>query len=172
MIVSETSVPRESEIASYLPGADFSDAYEVMVPSSGQRIEDSYHAVMSSMPEWFRNLFKLRNAIVRPLGLEAPRSHEIDKVATKKSYQVGDKAGVFNFYGRTENEFIAGGDDKHLDFRLSILRISDGDKDRITVTTSVKTHNVFGRLYLGTIMPFHKLGVKTLLRNAATAGRL
>jgi len=170
--IVEIPIPRESQIGSYLPDADFADAYEVFVSRNDQKIEDSYHAVMSSMPGWFRNLFKLRNVIVRPLGLEAPQLAEIDNIAMETTYEVGDKIGVFSFYGRSDNELIAGGDDKHLDFRLSILRTMGEKMDRITVSTLVKTHNIFGKFYLQAILPFHKLGVKALLRNAAEAGKL
>jgi hypothetical protein len=33
-------------------------------------------------------------------------------------------------------------------------------------------HNLFGKIYLFFVVPFHRYGVKTLLRNAVAAGRL
>jgi len=159
-------------IDEFLPDADFRDAYEVVVPASGQSPEDSFHAIMESMPDWFRNLFKLRNKLVRPFGLIAPTSGELDAMAPKQGYERGDRIGVFEFYGLTEHEVITGADDKHLDFRLSVLRVKEGDRDRITVTTLVKRHNLAGRVYLRSILPFHELGLRSLLRNAADKGKL
>lgn len=167
MTVREVSVPATSAIGTYLPGANFGDAYQVSVPARDERIEESYHGVMGSMPAWFSQLFKLRNMIVRPFGLEAPPADEIENMTVQDSYAVGDKIGVFYFYGRTDDELITGADDKHLDFRLSLLRERRGTEDLFTVTTLVKTHNIFGRIYLATIMPFHRMGVKALLGNWA-----
>ena len=151
MTVRKVPVPSDSTIGKYLPDADFRDAYEVVVPSRDQSPEDSFHAIMSSMPDWFRNLFKLRNKLVRPFGLIAPGSAELDEMIPKGEYKKGDQIGVFEFFGRTENEVISGADDKHLDFRLSVLRTKGEGQDRITVTTFVKRHNLAGRAYLRTI---------------------
>jgi hypothetical protein len=42
----------------------------------------------------------------------------------------------------------------------------------IVVSTICTVHNLFGKIYLFFIVPFHRYGVKTLLRNAVAAGRL
>jgi hypothetical protein len=42
----------------------------------------------------------------------------------------------------------------------------------VALTTMVSPHNFFGRAYLFVILPFHRLGVRTLLANAVEAGRL
>lgn len=172
MTVRSVSVPANATIHDYLPEADFADAYEVIVPTSDVSPEETYHAIMNSMPDWFRNLFKLRNKLVRPFGLTAPTSNELDTMVPKEAYEIGDRIGVFEFYGRTENEVIAGADDRHLDFRLSVFRSHEGKNDRISVTTLVQRHNLAGRVYLRSILPFHELGVRSLLRNAAELGRL
>lgn len=172
MAVRRVAIPPDTGIYAYLPKADFADAYEVIVPARDLSPEESYHALMASMPDWFRNLFKLRNRIVRPFGLIAPTSKELDNMAPKKGYEQGERIGVFEFYGRSDHEVIAGANDKHLDFRLSVLRRKEGKVDRVTVTTLVRRHNLAGRLYLRSILPFHELGVRALLRNAVDAGRL
>jgi len=172
MTVRSVPVPSNAAIHGYLPGADFGDAYEVTVPASDITPEESFHAIMGSMPDWFRNLFKLRNKLVRPFGLIAPTSNELDAVAPKGTYEIGDQIGTFEFYGRTNDEVISGADDKHLDFRLSILRVKEGRADRVTVITLVQRHNLAGRVYLRSILPFHELGIRSLLRNAAEKGVL
>jgi Protein of unknown function (DUF2867) len=46
----------------------------------------------------------------------------------------------------------------------------EGDTEagqQVTATTLVKTHNVFGRLYLAIILPFHRLIVPAMLRQIA-----
>lgn len=172
MTVRRVSIPSDTAIRSYLPKADFVDAYEICVPAQDLPPEQTFHILMSSMPDWFRNLFKLRNKLVRPFGLIAPTANELDDMAPKQIYELGERIGVFEFYGRTDNEVISGADDKHLDFRLSVLRKNEGKIDRVTVTTLVQRHNLAGRIYLRSILPFHELGIRSLLRNAAESGKL
>lgn len=38
----------------------------------------------------------------------------------------------------------------------------------VTATTLVMTHNLLGRVYLATIMPFHRIIVPAMLRQVAT----
>jgi hypothetical protein len=42
----------------------------------------------------------------------------------------------------------------------------------VIVSTICTVHNLFGKIYLFFIVPYHRHGVKTLLRNAVAAGRL
>ncbi len=75
-----------------------------------------------------------------------------------------DRIGFFPVVSESADETIAGFDDKHLDFRLSIATADS----RVYLTTWVRPHNLGGRLYLWCILPFHKL----IIRNAlARLGR-
>ena len=90
----------------------------------------------------------------------------------KDAYAIGEKIALFTLYAQDEDELIAGGNDKHLDFRVSVLRLRENGTARVVVTTVVQTHNLFGRVYLAIITPFHKFGVKHLLSTATAKGRL
>ncbi len=70
------------------------------------------------------------------------------------------------------NELIAGHNDKHLDFMLSVLREVGGEHGSVVVSTICTVHNRFGRVYLFFIVPFHRWGVQQLLSRAVIAGRL
>jgi hypothetical protein len=59
-----------------------------------------------------------------------------------------------------------------LDFRVSVLRIGESGVNRVVVTTAVDAHNLFGKVYLFFIMPFHRWGVRTILDNALAAHRI
>lgn len=48
----------------------------------------------------------------------------------------------------------------------------DDETASVVVTTICTVHNVFGKLYLFFIVPFHKRGVKRIISNAVAAGRL
>ena len=70
------------------------------------------------------------------------------------------------------NEIVAGRNNKHLDFRLSVLRMTDGDAVSVVVSTICSVHNLFGKIYLFFIVPFHRTGVQSLMSNAVAAKRL
>jgi hypothetical protein len=90
----------------------------------------------------------------------------------KRCYKVGDKIGPWPIFGLTEDELVAGRDNKHLDFRLSVLRETNGGSESAVISTVCTTHNAFGKLYLFFIVPFHKWGVQRLISRAMAAGRL
>ena len=69
-----------------------------------------------------------------------------------------DKIGAFPVELETEHEIIAGFNDKHLDFRVAVLSLSN----HVYLATWVHPHNIGGKLYLKAIMPFHIL----IARNA------
>ena len=70
------------------------------------------------------------------------------------------------------DELVAGRNNKHLDFRLSVLREPDRSPASAVVSTVCTVHNLYGKLYLFFIVPFHRRGVKLLMARAVAAGRL
>jgi len=114
----------------------------------------------------------LRNALARLAGLEVPTVEEIMKPEVKASYRVGDRIGPWPVFFAGENEIIAGRDNKHMDFRLSVLKSTADGVPCVIVSTICSVHNLFGKVYLFLIVPFHRSGVQVLLSRAVRAGRL
>ena len=102
---------------------------------------------------------------MRPSGAGAP-------LEIKPAYAVGEKIARFKLFGQNDSEIVTGGDDKHLDFRVSLRKVTEGAAARVALTTVVSPHNLFGKTYLAAIMPFHRLGIRMLLTNAVAAGRI
>ena len=75
--------------------------------------------------------------------------------------------GIFPIVSQTPDRLVAGFNDKHLDFRVIVDVATSGATQNVTATTLVLTHNWLGRTYLAVIMPFHRLIVRTLLRQVA-----
>ncbi len=141
-----------------LPGAQFADSYRVDIagPAIGPRL--AARRMLARSPPWVRTLMTMRNAIMAPFGVQVPAWN----VAATPS-----KIGIFPLVSETADRLVAGFDDKHLDFRL-IVDVSNSVAGQfVTATTVVKTHNVLGRSYLAAIMPFHRLIVRQMLRQAA-----
>ncbi len=130
-------------------------------------VTDAYFRCLKAAPAWFKSLFRLRNALVRPFGLRGGAPADIGTVKRKPHYAIGDRMGWFKLFHQGDQEIIVGADDKHLDFRLSLYKQELPQGVRFTATTIVSTHNRAGRIYLWLILPFHKLGMKSLLGELA-----
>ena len=143
-----------------LIGATFIDAYHVTAPTS-LTAEDFARAAFEEPPKWVSHLLALRNAAVAPFGLKTGR-------------EAGDRRewiGIFPVESKTANRIVLGFDDKHLDFRVVVdVALTDGGCG-VTATTLVREHNLLGRLYLTTILPFHRAIVPALLKRAAREAR-
>jgi hypothetical protein len=105
-------------------------------------------------------------------GLDTPTASEILHVKIKDRYVVCEMIGVWPIFGLSEDEIVAGRNNKHMDFRLSVLKMPDGDGTNVVVSTICTVHNLAGKLYLFFVIPFHRYGVRKLLVNALAALRL
>jgi Protein of unknown function (DUF2867) len=173
MSVIECDVPASSALDRKLVGnSDFRDSWRVTLSHPDLGMADIFFAVFGHTPLWMKAMLILRNALVRLVGLEVPTVAEIMKPEVRATYRVGDKIGPWPVYFVGEDEIIAGRDNRHMDFRLSVLRVRNGDAADVVVSTVCSVHNVLGRIYLFLIVPFHRAGVQGLLTRAVKAGRL
>ncbi len=173
MHVTECDVPASSALSlDLVRSAYFHDSYRVPLAQRGLTVVEIFFALFGHTPRWMKALLIARNAIARCFGLETPTAAEILKPAMRASYGVGDKIGPWPIFFIADNEIVAGRNNKHLDFRLSVLRTTDGDAESVAVSTVCSVHNLAGKIYLFFIVPFHRIGVRTLLSNAVAARRL
>ena len=135
-------------------------------------IVDLFFRIFAHLPFPAKALLIVRNKFASLIGLEAPTASEVLHIEIKDHYAVGDKIGVWPIFFLGEDELVAGRDNKHMDFRLSVLKVSDGDAISVVVTTVCTVRNRFGKHYLRTIVPFHRRGLQRLLSNAIVANRL
>jgi hypothetical protein len=168
-LVKPVALPAQSAVATVYESLNLADAFEVQLPVGTSGDPDIlWRFLISQQPSWIGWLTNLRDAIVARLGLKTARH-----LATLSSEGHADRIGIFKVYGRSENEIVLGEDDKHLDFRLSVLRTPDSSPTlggQLTVSTVVHCHNLLGRAYLSVIAPFHRQVVKASLRRAARIG--
>lgn len=164
--------PISSALPRYLEAFSFTDSYGVALNRSDLTIQQVYLALFAPHPWWARLLLLLRTRIVSLFGIGGPTVRQMRRIEIKDAYAIGEKIALFTLYAQDKDELIAGGNDKHLDFRVSVLRLTENGAARVVVTTVVRTHNLFGRVYLAIITPFHRFGVKHLLSAAVARGRL
>jgi hypothetical protein len=167
-LVKPVALPAQSAIATAYESTSLADAFAIQLPfgTSGDPVL-LCRFLISQQPSWIGWLTSIRDAIVGCFGLKTAKH-----LATL-SGEANDRIGIFKVYGKSETEIVLGEDDKHLDFRLSVLRTPDLSPalgGQLTFSTVVHCHNLLGRVYIGVIAPFHREVVKASLRRAAHIG--
>ena len=153
MKVRKTDVAISARVI--IANADFADAFEMILPGSLSAI-DVAHAMINSTPSWIGTLMKLRNALVGPLGLKT------ESGALAPGPQ---SVGFFPIISVELNRAVLGLNDRHLDFRLVVDVEAFGRcETRAVVSTVLKRHNMWGRIYLAIVLPFHKAIVPAMMR--------
>lgn len=140
-----------------LAGAQFADAFRVIVPEAKLDARSAAERIFSRSPRWVDMLLELRHRIVAPFGLKTSAAHEA---------KAAGMIGIFPVLSETPEQLVAGFDDRHLDFRVvvDVAPVDGGGRgQQVTTTTLVLTHNWLGRAYLTVILPFHRLIAKTML---------
>ncbi|MOA43140.1 hypothetical protein D3C78_1652630 [compost metagenome] len=83
---------------------------------------------------------------------------------------VGTSVGLFKILEKTDNEIIMGENDRHLDFKVSLLaQQTESTIAAITISTVVNYHNWFGKFYFFFVKPFHKRIVSVMLKRMVTS---
>lgn len=145
--VRKIPLPTTSLLHGYMSDGDFVDCFATSATLSPRQAAE----IIVNFPGWAQPLLKLRGLITSPFGL------------SQDGPEAADKLGPFPVDQETEHEIIAGFDDKHLNFRVSVM-CKDG---QLSLATWVHTHNFGGRLYLATILPFHILIARNGVARAA-----
>lgn len=153
MTIKATNLPGGSALQDLRKPGDFLDCYGTESGPTKLTAAEAAKVAFGTTPEWVSRLMRWRNRLVAPLGL---KTGPLEQRSGSPEIKVGARLGAFQVYSISDDEVIMGEDDKHLDFRVSVM-ISAG---AYHIATWVKPHNIWGRLYLTTIMPFHKAIVK------------
>jgi uncharacterized protein DUF2867 len=149
--VTAAAIPTDSLVAKALDRVDYSDAFSAPLPSGVTTAEELARAIFERpSPAWVRALFAVRTAAARLVGLKTARQSG------------GAHVPIGRIYATRDDEVLFGLDDKHLDFRASLM-VRDG---RAMIATTVKIHGPLGRFYFALVRPFHGAIVRGLLARA------
>ena len=146
--MNKAKIHKGDLIDNYLP-ADYLDSFSKEVETKENITPDAFFNIaFNQFPTWIDWLLKLRNTIVKPLGLDTT-SRFSDSICE-----------------RNDKEIIWGMPDKHQTFNVSMCCGEQKDgKQELRVTTIVKYNNWFGRVYFFVIRPFHGIIIKSILNN-------
>ena len=105
----------------------------------------------------------LRDRIVSVFGLRTSERAAPD--TSTEPLRPGEAVSIFKVLARSDDEIMFGGDDKHLDFRASLLVQRDAARSSAVLSTVVRYNNWLGRFYFFFVRPFHRVIIASLLRN-------
>ncbi|KPY30105.1 hypothetical protein ALO52_200207 [Pseudomonas syringae pv. primulae] len=161
-LITSVPIPPQSGITYLYKSMNLADAYAIRLPAGTSRNPDLLaRFILSHRPTWVGWLVKVRDTIVGCFGLKT----------AKHLGSLANRIGVFKVYSTNQIEILLGEDDKHLDFRISILCTEEPEDSRqLVFSTVVHCHNPIGRAYILVIAPFHRLIVKASLLRAARVG--
>ncbi len=173
MELVECDLPLASALqAHWVAAAYFHDSYRAPLAIPCASVVDIFFGIFGHNPRWVTLALLWRNRVVKAFGLLVPADADITHPARRQTYAVGDNIGPWPIFSISENELIAGRDNSHLDFRVSIHREPGSPGPFVVVSTVCVVHNLFGKVYLYVVVPFHRWGVKYLITRAQRAGRL
>ncbi|WP_068945128.1 DUF2867 domain-containing protein [Chryseobacterium timonianum] len=170
MKIKKIEFPARSILSQGNEKFDYADSFEGGLVGNGQNftIAQIGKAFFTSGPTWGKRMFAFRNRVVGFFGLKTGTESNPVKEADSFTCEVGERVGLFKVFNKTSNEIVLGEDDKHLDFRVSLLfdkNQGGQDENSLTISTTVKFHNWLGVLYFLPVRPFHRLIVPAMLKN-------
>ncbi|MBL8575008.1 MAG: DUF2867 domain-containing protein [Hyphomicrobiaceae bacterium] len=159
--------PSHSEIhADFVSRASLVESYRFELPVADMTVTDIFLGIFGGKPGWMKAAIILRNIAVKPFGIETPLVADVLSNARRTTYRVGETIWAWPIFTLTGDELVAGRDNKHLDFRVSVLKSVENGGQFATVSTVCVTHNRAGEIYLKTILPIHKHGIRFLISRA------
>lgn len=136
-------------VQKYLP-ADYADCFHKDIQNKKTiLVDDLFRLVFMEYPKCIMTLMKIRDILVKPLGLKSGIS--FDKLIME----------------RNNEEIILGKEDNHLSFVVSVYSSNHKECHQLlSISTVVKYNNFIGRMYFAAIWIFHKMVVGYLFRRA------
>lgn len=167
-------IPLTSRMAVLAKNAYFADCYQAPLHHC-ETPSQAYQAIFAYTPAWVRTLMRLRNVIAAKLGLKTlnqTQMREAELSIFNLPYQVGERAGIFFVQTLEPLELIVGGDDRHLNFQISVFIHIVNTQRMVAVSTVVMPNHWLGRVYMTLIKPFHRLIANHVVKVAHLKGRL
>ncbi|WP_434339510.1 DUF2867 domain-containing protein [Motilimonas cestriensis] len=163
-------IPNKSILNEYSKGAYFFDSFSKRIKYNNQTAIEVFLETATRTPVWIEFLMSMRNWIVSKLGLKHLGGlQDVPKKKLSTEYVVGERIGIFTLVSITDHEVVLEDCDKHLNVRVSFLVEPEGVAATVHATTVVHVNNVFGKIYMFFVAPFHKIIVPSTLKGLEQA---
>lgn len=146
---------------------DFRDTARITLPGDWNAL-DLWNAIMARLPPGLGLAFRLRDAVsarfgVRPIGGFSGARHE--------TIAPGARLDFFLVEESLPERLLLSARDRHLDVLTCVTACQVPGGTEAAITSSVVTHNAFGRLYMLPVGPAHRLLVRWMLDRLSRGGR-
>lgn len=118
---------------------------------------DAWNLMTTGPHPFLRGAFWIRDAISSWFGVKRIGGFS---AVPKHTVKIGDHLDFFLVEHEGPDVLVLTERDRHLD----VMTCISTRERRLTITSSVVTHNLFGRLYMLPVGPAHKLIVNIMLR--------
>jgi len=159
-IKRSNKIPAGSIIEKGFENFHYCDSFSVLIITNDSL--DKITTDIFQTPKWADALMQFRNSFFKFFGLKKGGYKKDRYIADY--YPVGSRAVYFTVIERNEYELVMAENDKHLNFRTSVLTIKEEDYLRIHLITLVQYNNFLGRFYFFIIKPFHRLIIRSLFK--------
>ena len=160
MKVKKTAILPNSLVRNYLP-ADYSDVYTYKVNSEKEIVPDDVMVnFWVDFPAWVNVLFKLRNFLVKFVGLQSSEGSDVQEI--EKCIRTGTPYRLASVPAKSDSETVLLLSDRHLGAYMSVF-VED---KVVSLITLVHFKNRLGRIYFFVVRPFHGIAVKNMLKRA------
>ncbi|RAP32202.1 DUF2867 domain-containing protein [Candidatus Marinamargulisbacteria bacterium SCGC AG-414-C22] len=171
-MVKKVVFPKDSIL--FNQNYDYTDSYRGYFLARNQKISlhDVVIAFFDTTPAFVVFLLYVRDRVVSLFGLKTnPQHYSKKKLLAAFKCDVGEALGLFKIHHVSDHEVVLGEDDKHLDFRVSLMLTYHNDQNDadICITTTVHIHNLLGQLYFFPVKFFHRLIVPIMLKRMIKA---
>lgn len=142
---------------------DFRDVQKAVLPGSWTAL-DFWNAAMARPLPGMGLAFRLRDAISARFGVERIGGFS---GARRDSVATGERLDFFLVEEAMPERLLLSVRDRHLDVLTCVTASPVAEGTEAAVTSSVVTHNLFGRLYMIPVGPAHRLLVRRMLSRLA-----
>lgn len=136
---------------------DFFDSQTVRLCAPIEPLE-AWNTLMARPMPVLNFAFWVRDAVSSKFGVKRIGGFTQERHTTAK---VGETLAFFLIEEATDTALSLSERDRHLDV-LTCVSVEGAD---LTITSSIKTHNAFGRLYMIPVGPAHRLIVQSMLKH-------
>lgn len=154
------SAPLEARLLAPEAQCDFVDCRDTWVPGRYTALQ-AWNTVMAQPLPGVALAFKIRDWVSSRFGVKRIGGFSGQ---VKEAICAGDMLDFFLVEEITDERLLLSERDRHLDVLTCVTAIPDEDGTRLSITSSVVTHNRFGRAYMLPVGPGHKILVSLMLR--------
>lgn len=126
---------------------------------------EAWNRVMAHPLPFMATAMRIRDMIASRFGVKRINGFSHRRV---ESVQPGARIDFFLVEETTPNCLVLTERDRHLDV-MTCVTTTDG---MLTITSSVVTHNLFGRIYMIPVAPAHRLIVRLMLKRLSRSLRV